>query len=230
MANSRVEIAAADGSGVFAAYASGDDGAKAGLVVMQEIFGVNASIRAAADQWAGEGYRVLAPDLFWRIDPGIEIDSTIESERERAMEFYKAFELEKGIGDCIATIAHLRQSCERVGVMGFCLGGRLAYHMATRSDADACVGYYGVGMETVLAEADGGVRPMLQHIGETDELCPPDARAQIYAALEGLPDVELYTYEGAGHAFGRATSVNFNEEAIRLADERTAEFYKRYLG
>ena len=230
MAGTKIEIAASDGSGSFAAYRSGPETSDKGIVVIQEIFGVNASIREVADQWGAAGYATVAPDLFWRVEPGMEIDSTIEAERERAMGIYRAFDLETGIADCIATIAELRGHCAKVGVIGFCLGGRLAYHMATRSDADACIGYYGVGIETVLEEATDGVRPMLQHFGETDELCGPEARAQIYKALEGLPDVELHTYENAGHAFGRATSVNFDAAAKQLADERTGAFLARHVG
>ena len=229
MTGARLDITASDASGSFSAYRGGPAAAEKGIVVIQEIFGVNPSIRAVADQWGEAGYVTAAPDLFWRVEPGMEIDSTIEAERERAMEIYRAFDLETGIADCLATIAELRRSCVKVGVIGFCLGGRLAYHMATRSDADACIGYYGVGIETVLDEAKGGVRPMLQHFGEADELCGPEARAQIYAALEDLPDVELYTYTAAGHAFGRRNSVNFNADAKQLADDRTAAFLARHM-
>jgi len=229
MTGSVIKIEAADGSGRFQAYASGPEDAASGVVVIQEIFGVNATMRAVADQLGQQGRRAIVPDLFWRIEPGVDLDSTRESEREQAMGYYRKFDLAKGIEDCVAAVAHLRGACARIGVVGYCLGGRLAYHTAVQTDADASVGYYGVGIETVLEDAGRGIRPLLLHFGETDELCGPDARAAIYGALESQPGVELHSYAGAGHAFARPNSVNFNPEAADLANQRTADFFDRHL-
>ncbi len=229
MADGRIDIAARDGTGSFAAYASGPETAEKGIVVIQEVFGVNATMRTVADHWGEAGYRAIVPDLFWRIAPGTDLDSTKEADRERAMELYRAFYLDDGIADCHSAITRLREGGRRVGVVGYCLGGRLAYHMATRSHAAACVGYYGVGIENVLAEAGEEMRPLLLHFGEADEHCGAEARARIYEALGGRPQVELHTYEGAGHAFARPNSVNYEAEAAALADERTAAFIARHL-
>lgn len=224
-----IEIEAGDGSGAFSTYVTGPEEVERGVVVIQEIFGINATMRAAADRFAQIGYRAAVPDLFWRLEPGIELDSTQESGRERAFEFYHAFDLDKGVDDCITAIAHLRQGCARVGAVGFCLGGRIAYQLAASSDAEACVGYYGVGIETALDLAAGEMRPLLLHFGETDGLCGPEAQDQIYRVLEGKPNVELHTYAGAGHAFARPNSVNFHAEAAALAKRRTADFLARLL-
>jgi carboxymethylenebutenolidase len=229
MTGTMIEIEAADGSGQFQAYASGPEDAASGVVVIQEIFGISESMKAVADHWGAQGRRAIVPDLFWRIEPGVALDSTQESERERAMEYYGKFDNAKGVEDCVAAVGHLRRTCARVGAVGFCLGGRLAYHTAVHSDAEACVGYYGVGIESVLDEAQDGIGSLLLHFGETDELCGPEARAAIYGALEGRDGVELHLYGGAGHAFARSNSVNFNPQAADLANQRTADFFARYL-
>ena len=216
--------------GEFAAYVvETEANGGTGIMVIQEVFGVNEYIRSVADGFADQGHRVAAPDLFWRLEPRIELDSTIPEQRDKAMELAGEHDRDQGVDDCKTALMHLQESCDKVGVVGFCLGGRMAYHMAAQAQPNASVGYYGVGIETKLNLAGEGMAPLLLHFGETDELCDANARGAIYQVLEPLPQVELHTYEGVGHAFARPNSMNFNAEAAALANQRTTDFLNRYL-
>jgi carboxymethylenebutenolidase len=157
-ASRHVRINALDGSGSFNAYlALPASGSGPGLVLAQEIFGVNATMREVADYYAEEGYVVLVPDLFWRQQPDVELGYTPQ-DWERAFGFYKGFDEALGVQDIQACLNALRQRPDvadgKAGVLGFCLGGKLAYLAACRTDTDAAVGYYGVGIEAALDEAE----------------------------------------------------------------------------
>lgn len=200
---------AADGSGSFRAYlATPASGSGPGLVLAQEIFGVNATMRDVADYYAEEGYVVLVPDLFWRQEPAVELDAA--SDMPRAFGFYQGFDEAKGVQDLQTAISALRARPEvrahggKVGVLGFCLGGKLAYLAACRTDADVAVGYYGVGIEAALTDAADIQCRLVLHIAELDGFCPPPAREAIVQALSGRESVELYVYPGTDHAFARA--------------------------
>lgn len=226
-----IKITALDGSGEFSAYLSEpESGLGPGVVLIQEIFGVNDNIRLTADRIAEHGYRVCAPDLFWRLEPGVQLDSESEVGRSRAIALNKAVDKMLALKDCIATMNKLREGSVRVGVVGFCLGGRLAYYMATKTDVDCSVGYYGVGIETVLDQAVGLSTPLMLHIPENDHLCSPEARADIFAALEHKPEVSLHTYAGVGHAFARYGGGGFDHEAAESANARTLAFLRDHLG
>lgn len=203
------------------------------VVVIQEIFGVNQVMRDVTDGLARQGYLAICPDLFWRIEPGIDITDHSEAEWKRAFELFNAFDVEAGIEDIAATIAHIRKDpgCNgKVGAVGYCLGGQLAFLTATRTDADASVSYYGVGLENRVAEAEKLTHPLLMHIAEEDEFTPKTAQAVILAALKDHPQVEIYTYPGCNHAFAREGGEHFNAEAAKLANGRTLAFFKRTLG
>jgi len=233
-----VTIRAADG-GSFSAYlatptgaAAGGTGRGPGILLIQEIFGVNKVMRDLADGFARQGYVVLCPDLFWRQEPGIQITDQTEAEWAKAFSLYKGFDEAKGVEDLKATLKHLRAlpACTgKVGAVGFCLGGKLAYLMATRSDIDASVGYYGVGIEAALDEAKNIRKPLLLHIAEQDEYCPPPAQAKIKAGLGGNSQVTLYSYAGRNHAFARAGGQHYDKQSADLANERTAAFFKKTL-
>ncbi|SEM48456.1 Dienelactone hydrolase family protein, partial [Variovorax sp. YR750] len=172
----QVRIQATDGSGSFSGYlAVPSSGTGPGLVLAQEIFGVNATMREVADYYAEEGYVVLVPDLFWRQEPGVQLGYSPEG-WQRAFALYQGFDEAKGMEDMQASITALRQRPEvqdaKVGVLGFCLGGKLAYLSACRTDADVAVGYYGVGIDAALDEADNIQRPLTLHIAELDKFCP----------------------------------------------------------
>jgi len=204
-----------------------------GILVIQEIFGVNTVMRALTDGFAAAGYAALCPDLFWRQQPGIQLTDQTQAEWARAFELYKGFDEGKGVDDLKASLAHLRglPACTgKVGSVGYCLGGKLAYLMATRSDADCNVGYYGVGIENALEEAAKITRPLMLHIAEKDQFCPPAAQAKIKAALGKDPHVTIHSYPGMDHAFARIGGEHYDKTAADSANARTAEFFKRHLG
>lgn len=227
-----VTITAGDG-GTFGGYlASPSAGSGPGIVVIQEIFGVNKGMRDMADGFAADGYMALCPDLFWRQEPGIQLTDQSQAEWDRAIELYQGFDEAKGAEDLGATLAHLRglEGCSgKVGSVGFCLGGKLAYLMATRSDADCNIGYYGVGIENALDEAVNIKAPLLLHIAEKDEFVPPEAQAKVRAGLDGNGHVTIHDYAGADHGFARSAGVHYNKPAAELANQRSAAFFADHL-
>jgi carboxymethylenebutenolidase len=174
-------ITTADGT--FNAYVAKPAAAKApAVVVIQEIFGVNALMRAIADDLAAQGYLAICPDLFWRIEPGIDITDQSQAEWAKAFELYTAFNVDKGVEDIAATLAAIRAdgACNgRVGSVGFCLGGLLSFLTATRTDIDAAVCFYGVGIENRVAEAKSLKRPVMLHVAEEDQFVPKAAQATL---------------------------------------------------
>jgi len=227
-----VTINAADG-GTFTGYlAKPASGTGPGIIVAQEIFGVNHVMRQVCDDLAAQGYFALCPDLFWRQEPGIQITDKTEAEWARAFEFFKGFSEVKGVEDLIAGLNLLRsmEGCTgSVGALGFCLGGKLAYLMATRSNVNCSVGYYGVGIEKNLDEANAITNPLLLHIAEKDQFVPPEAQEQIKEVLSKIPYVTVYTYPGCDHAFARVGGAHYNKEAADAANQRTAAFFAEHL-
>jgi carboxymethylenebutenolidase len=233
MAAKWITLEAADGSGSFRGYlATPASGKGPGLVLAQEIFGVNATMQQVADYYAEEGYTVLVPDLFWRQEPNVELGYS-EADWQRAFGYYQGFDEAKGVEDIQAAVSALRARPEAlgtVGVLGFCLGGKLAYLAACRTDADVAVGYYGVGIEKALDEA-GKIRARLVlHIAEQDKFCPPQARAAILAALSGRERVELYVYPGVDHAFARQGGEHFHKPSALMAHQRSVAALRGELG
>ena len=233
MAGQTLEMKAADGSGTFTGYlALPRSGSGPGLVIAQEIFGVNATMRQVADDYAEEGYVVLVPDLFWRQQPNVELGYT-EADFQKAFGFYGGFDEARGVDDVQTALTTLRGRAEvtgKVGVLGFCLGGKLAYLAACRTDADVAVGYYGVGIEAALDEADKVTCPLVLHIAELDKFCPPEARATIVKALSGRPGVSLHVYPGVDHAFARAGGDHFHRPSALMAHERSIAALKAAIG
>ncbi len=233
MARESMTVKTADGSfDCYVARPAGDAPAPA-IVVIQEIFGVNRFVRAVADRLAGMGYLAVAPDLFWRIEPGVDITDQSEAEWKKAFELYQAFNVDKGIDDIGATIDLVRQEpgCNgKVGAVGYCLGGLLAYLTATRTSSDASVSYYGVGIDNFLGEADRARKPLLLHIAEKDQFVPKEAQDKVVAALKDRPGVEVYTYPGCDHAFAREQGQHYDAQAAETANRRTADFFQRALG
>jgi carboxymethylenebutenolidase len=189
-------------------------------------------MRGIADDPAAQGYFALAPDLFWRIEPGIQLTDQSEAEWKRAFELYQAFNVDNGIKDIQATIALLRNHPGvngKVGNVGFCLGGLLSYLSATRTDTDASVSYYGVGIEGKLTERGHTKKPALLHIAAKDQFVPPAAQAQIVDALKGQTGVQVHVYPGVDHAFARIGGQHYDKAAATLANTRTAEFFQTHL-
>ena len=232
MSGQTTTISTADGD--FSAYVARPAAANApAVVVIQEIFGVNAVMRGIADELAAAGYLAICPDLFWRIEPGIDITDQSEAEWKKAFALYQAFDVEQGVEDIAATIAAIRADpgCSgKVGAVGFCLGGLLAFLTATRTDADASVAYYGVGIENFVAEAANLARPLLMHIAEEDEFLPKEAQAVITGALNNSSKVEIHTYPGRDHAFARKGGAHYDGADAAKAQARTLAFFSANLG
>jgi carboxymethylenebutenolidase len=224
------DIAATDGSGKMKAYLAMPAGKpKAGIVVIQEIFGVNRDIRNMTDAWAAKGYAAIAPDLFWRVRPGVELDADVPEQFQEGLDLMQKFSADKGVEDIAACIANLRgDGCAKVGAVGYCLGGRLAFMCAARTDSDATVGYYGVGLENLLGEAGKIRKPLLLHIATRDKFSTPEAQAKVHAALKGNPLVTMHDYD-ADHAFARGSGSARVPALAQEADGRTEAFFAEKL-
>ncbi|WP_353859143.1 dienelactone hydrolase family protein [Azospirillum formosense] len=229
-----ISIPAGDG-GSFSAYVAkpAGGGPAPGLVVIQEIFGVNQVMRDLCDGFAAQGWLAVCPDLFWRQEPGVQITDKTQEEWNRAFALMNGMDQDKAVDDLKATLAWLRQSPDctgKAGSVGYCLGGRLAFMMAARSDSDANVSYYGVGLDGLTGEAASITKPLLMHIAEKDQFVPAEAREKILAAVKGNPNVTAHVYPGVDHAFARAGGAHFDAEAAELANGRTTAFFKQHLG
>lgn len=200
------------------------------IIVVPEIFGVNAGIRSKCDQWAAKGYLAIAPDIFWRFAPGVELNPDIEAEFQEALGYFGQYNADDGVKDIEATIRWARgQGAAKVGLVGFCLGGRLAYMAAARTDIDASVGYYGVMIDTMLNEAHAIAKPLMLHIPTADHFVGPAAQAAIHDALDPHLRVTLHDYAGLDHGFAAETGNRRNEAGARLADNRTEAFFEEHL-
>lgn len=227
-----VTIASHDGQSFSAYLAVPAAGHGPGLVLCQEIFGINDFMRRTAQALAEEGYVVLAPDLFWRQQPGIQLTDG-PADMPRAFELYQRFDVELGVKDIASTLAALRALPEQqggAGVLGYCLGGKLAYLAACRTDADVAIGYYGVGIEDSLEEAANLRGRLVLHIAEQDGFCPPPARQRILEALGGKANVELYVYPGMDHAFARTGGAHYDKPSALMAHQRSMAALQRVIG
>ncbi|MBC7986006.1 MAG: dienelactone hydrolase family protein [Sphingomonadaceae bacterium] len=227
-----IEIETLDGKEKFNAYrAAPADDAKAAIIVIQEIFGVNEGIRVKCDRWAEAGYLALAPDLFWRLEPGVELDPDVPEQFQQALGLMGRFNQDQGIMDIEAAIhaAQRETGGKRVGCVGFCLGGRLAFMTATRTDIHASVGYYGVGIDNLLGEKHAIAHPVLLHVPTADHFVGPDAQRAMHEGLDDHPKVTIHDYPGLDHGFATEAGARRDEQGARLADERTAAFFAGHL-
>ena len=202
------------------------------VVCIQEIFGINHAMRDIAQYWADQGYIAIAPDLFWRQEPHVDITDGSDEEWKKAFELYQGFDVEKGIDDLKATVDHARGlsgANGKVGTVGFCLGGKLAYLMACQSDTDCNVGYYGVGIEEALGQADNISAPLMLHIAEEDGFVSKEAQKQIKDGLAGNSHVTIHSYPGMDHAFARIGGKPYDKENADKANQRIAELFAQTL-
>src|SRR2546426_12280550 len=192
-----VTIRSFDGGGFEGYLALPASGYGPGIVVLQEIFGVNTLLRSVADWYAARGFVALCPDLFWRQERGVELTDKSEAEWQKAFALYQGLDEAKAVEDSAAALEFLRQhhSCSgRVGAVGFCLGGNLAWLLSVRFRPDCAVGYYGVSIEKTLTEAGNLDCPLMLHIAGKDQHCPPEAQKQIHAILGSNPLVTINDY------------------------------------
>lgn len=229
-----IQIETLDDRGRFDVYVAEPAGTpRAAIVVIQEIFGVNAGIRSKCDRLAQDGYLAFAPDLFWQIAPGVQLDPDVPDQMQQALGLMGKFNQDAGIRDIEATIRAARAELGdggKVGVVGYCLGGRLAFMTAARTDVDASVGYYGVGIDGLLGEKHAIANPVLLHIPEDDHFVDKDAQAVMHAGLDDHPKVTLYDYPGEDHGFATEFGDRRSDASAKQADERTAAFFAEHLG
>ncbi len=204
---------------------------KAAIVVIQEIFGVNEGIRRKCDTLAEAGYLAIAPDLFWRLEPNIQLDPDTPEELQRAFGLMARFDQNDGVRDIDATIHAARAAVGggKVGAVGYCLGGRLAYMAAARTDIDASVGYYAVGIPDLLREAHAIANPLMLHIAGDDHFVGADQQAAMHTGLDAQAKVTLHDYPGVDHGFATEIGARRSPAAAELADRRTAEFFATTL-
>lgn len=227
-----ITIPAFDGRSFTAYLARPQHSSAPGIVVCQEIFGVNAAMRQLCDDLANQGYLAICPDLFWRQQPGIQLTDKTEAEMQQAFKLFEGFNSEIGIVDLLATLGQLRKLPEcngATGTVGYCLGGKMAFLMMTRSDIDCGVSYYGVGLEKHLSETADIRRPLLMHMAENDAFVPPETRARIMRGIHKNPQITAVLYPGVDHAFARPGGVHYNADAATQAGQRTAAFFSAHL-
>jgi carboxymethylenebutenolidase len=227
------QVSSLDSFNMFVAAPSGTP--KAAIIVIQEIFGVNLGIRKKCLAWAEQGYLAVAPDLFWRIKPKIELDPDVEAELQEAFGYFQHYNADDGVADIEAVIKGIHAGLggqppiTKVGCVGYCLGGKLAYMAACRTDISASVGYYGVMIEQMLEESHAIAHPLMLHIPTADHFVGPEAQAAIHAGLDGHPKVTLNDYAGLDHGFAAEMGSRRDEAGAKLADSRTVAFLGEHL-
>jgi carboxymethylenebutenolidase len=220
--------------GKFAAYIARPETVPApAVVVLQELFGVNADIRKHCDELAEQGYLAVAPDLYWRQEPGVDLNVTSQADWDHGLRLYSAYDRDAGVRDIKDTIdaAHSLPECSgKVALLGYCLGALMVFMTAVRHDGiDAAVWYHGADTDKYLGEIDGLHAPILMHVAEEDEFISKAAQAEIKAALAKKPNATVYSYPGQSHAFSRHNGAHYNPAAAHLANGRTSEFLQQKL-
>ncbi len=227
-----IAVPTLDSAGTFPAYIAKPQGEpKAAIIVLPEIFGVNAGIRQKCDTWAALGYLAAAPDVFWRFAPGVELNPDVPEQLQEAFGYFQQYDPNDGVLDIEALIHWIRRvaGVAKVGCAGYCLGGRLAYMSAARTDIDASVGYYGVMIDQMLNESHAIASPLMLHIPTADHFVGLEAQAAIHAGLDGHPRVTLHDYPGLDHGFAAEMGDRRDPAGAQLADERTAAFFAEHL-
>jgi carboxymethylenebutenolidase len=203
------------------------------VIVLHEVFGVNEDMRLTCLELADRGFIAIAPELFWRQERGVDLNSWSDAEWKKGLALYSAYDRDIGVRDVIATVRaaeQLKGASGKVGVMGFCLGGLLTFLTAAHHNLDAAVAYHGGDTESYLGEARGITAPLLMHLAEEDEFISKDAQARIKAALAEVPSARIYSYPGCSHAFARHTGIHYDANAAALANRRSWAFLAEHLG
>jgi carboxymethylenebutenolidase len=226
-----VRVPTYDGDELDAHLAAPEAGGGAGIVLLHEGLGLTDYTRAVAARITELGYAAMAPELFWRMERNVDLPHD-ESGTARAMELILGFDAEKGVRDVGSAMAHLASRPEvdgRVGVMGFCFGGGLAFGAACELDPACAVAYYGVGVEQLAARIEEVTCPALLHFGTDDVFITPDALALLQGAARTKPNIEIEVYEGESHAFDNPYSPTHAPDAAARAWEHTASFLAAHL-
>jgi carboxymethylenebutenolidase len=220
--------------GTFAAYIAKPKISPApSVVVLQELFGVNADIRKTCDELAEQGFLAVAPDLFWRQEPGVDLNVTSEADWQHGLRLYGTYDRDAGVKDVEDTLSAIRDLPEcngKVAILGYCLGALMVFLTAVRYDGvDAAVAYHGGDTDKYLGEIDGLNAALLMHLAEEDEFISKAAQADIKTAIAKKPNTTVYSYPGQHHAFSRHNGTHYNAAAAALANGRTSEFLNRQL-
>src|SRR5271156_5170209 len=229
--NDRITIEGREGT--FGAYVARPKTLPApAVVVLHAVFGVNADIRKTCDELAEHGFMAVAPDLFWRQEPGVDLSVNSEADWQHGLRLYQAYDRDAGvrdIKDTLDALAKLPECTGKIAIQGYCLGALMTFLTAVRCRVDAAVAYHGADTEKYLGEVDNLSAPLLMHLGEEDEFISKAAQAEIKAALAGKPNATVYSYPGQHHAFARHNGMHYNAAAAALANGRTSEFLHRQL-
>jgi carboxymethylenebutenolidase len=229
--NDRITIEARDGK--FTAYIAQPKTSPApAVVVLQELFGVNAGIRKTCDELAEQGFLAVAPDLFWRQEPGVDLNVTSEADWQHGLRLYQAYDRDVGakdVKDTVNAVVKLAECTGKVAVLGYCLGALMVFLTAVRYGVDTAVAYHGGDTEKYLGEVGGLNAPLLMHLAEEDEFISKPAQAEIKAALAGKPNATIYSYPGQNHAFTRHNGAHYNAATAALANGRTSGFLHQHL-
>jgi carboxymethylenebutenolidase len=219
--------------GTFDAYiASPEASPTPAVVVLQELFGVNADIREKCDELAEQGFLAVAPDLFWRQEPGVDLGVCSDADWQHGLRLYQSYDRDAGVRDVkdtIDTVAKMPECTGKIAVLGYCLGALMTFLTAVRYRVDAAVAYHGGDTEKYLGELEGLDAPVLMHLGEEDEFISKPAQAEIKTALASKPNAIVYSYPGQFHAFTRINGAHYNAAAAALANRRTSEFLDQQL-
>src|ERR1700756_1891610 len=220
-------------NGAFGAYIARPEALPApAVVVLQELFGVNADIRKTCDELAEQGFIGVAPDLFWRQEPGVDLSDASEADWQHGLRLYQAYDRDAGARDAkdtVDAVAKLPGCTGKVAILGYCLGALMVFLTAVRYGVDAAVAYHGGDTEKYLGEVGGLHAPLLMHLAEEDEFISKAAQAEIKAALAKKPNATVYSYQGQNHAFSRHNGAHYNAAAAALANGRTSEFLHQQL-
>jgi len=231
MAGSKIEIKTSAAKPMSGYLALPESGKGPGLLVIQEIFGVNSHIREVADLYAAAGFVALAPDAFSRVEPGVELGYT-QPDLQKGMALAKQLDPAQTLADmeaAVDTLRHLPQCGSKVGVVGYCFGGTMAYKLATADKVEAAVGYYGGGIEQSLDTAKNLHCPLMLHFGEKDAHITMASVDKIKAALKDVGHVEIFVYQGADHGFNCDQRASYNRQSAMLAYGRSYNFLKNAL-
>src|SRR5580700_5449067 len=229
------QITIAGHDGAFAAYIARPKSMPApAVVVLQELFGVNADIRKHCDELAEQGFLAVAPDLFWRQEPGVDLSNvTSDADWQHGLRLYAAYDRDAGakdVEDTVNAVRKLPDCAGKVAVLGYCLGALMVFLTAVRFDGiDAAVAYHGGDTEKYLGELDGLTAPLLMHLADEDEFISKAAQAEIKAALAKKPHTTVYSYAGQNHAFSRHHGAHYNAAAATLANGRTGQFLHQHI-
>jgi carboxymethylenebutenolidase len=232
MSGEMITIGAAGGDAFRAYFAVPQAGSGPGIVLLHTAFGLDRHTRAVADLYAEEGYVVMCPDLYWRIEPGLDLGQN-EADQKRMLALYQKFDRTAALANIDRTLSALRGRREctgKIGVIGFCLGGGLAYCAAAQFGIDCAIAYYGVGIEAALDLAPRIACPMVLHFAENDDYVPAAAVARIRQAIAGRPDIQIHTYPGVGHGFNRPDGGDYDKPAAGIAHSRSIALLHRAIG